>query len=446
MLSQQDNALISQVGKGTPMGIWLRRFWTPLLLADELEADGAPKEVRMFGEDLLAFRDTQGKVGVIQALCPHRQAQLVYARNEDSGLRCIYHGWKFDVGGHCLDMPNEPAESVFKDKVRARSYPTGEAAGIIWVYMGLRPAEAQLPDMEWMRVPASHRNTARFTMDGNWVQALEGDVDSSHIGFLHSNLRGRVSNGAGGPPPPDWSEPENRWPSRPGFYGPLDGYYGSLDQSPRWVIQPANHGLMIAAHRNGGPDHYYWRINQVMLPYYTLVAGSLDQNSFFMHMWVPTDDTHTAVWTVNWRVYRPMTADERESMFSGSNAHVASYDPATHTLRGNHTNRFFQDRELQKTTTFSGILGIREQDAAMTVGMGSVVDRTEEHLGTADAAVIAVRRVLLRAAKALQNGEEPQTPYHGDWYRDRAWAGVLPRNEDFLNDPEARKMAVSTVP
>ncbi len=447
MLSAKDNQFLSQVGAGTPMGDWLRRFWTPLLLSDELpEPDGEPKELRMLGETLVAFRDSAGKVGVLQALCPHRQAPLVYARNEQNGLRCVYHGWHFDVQGRCLDMPNEPADSAFKEKVRAGSYPVAEAAGIIWVYMGPSNLKPELPDMEWMRVPDGYRNASRFNMEGNWVQALEGDVDSSHVGFLHGNLRRSSDPPPTAPPAPDWDAEQGIWPSRPGFYGRLDGYYTAVDLAPRWIVQPQPFGLMIAARRNADPGRYYWRINQVMLPYYTLVAGSLDQNSFFMHLWVPTDDVHTDVWTVVWRTRRPMNAEERDAMFHGPYAHVASYEPATHTLRGNHRNRFFQDRQVQKTETFSGLSGIREQDAAMTVGMGPVVDRTKEHLGTADAAVIATRRILMKAAKALQAGEEPYAATHGACYRDRAWAGVLPRNDDFLNDPEAKRMMVSEVP
>ncbi len=446
MLSAKDNQFLSQVGEGTPMGEWLRRFWTPLLLSDELEADGEPKELRMLGETLVAFRDGAGKVGVIQALCPHRQAPLVYARNEQNGLRCVYHGWHFDVQGRCTDMPNEPADSAFKDKVRATSYPAAEAAGIIWVYMGPSNLRPELPDMEWMRVPDSYRNTSRFTMDGNWVQALEGDVDSAHVPFLHSNLRSGSAGPAATAPPPDWDAEKGVWPSRPGFYGALDGYYIARDLAPRWIVQTQPYGLMLAARRNASDSEYYWRINQLMLPYYTLVAGSLDQNSFFMHIWVPTDDVHTDVWTVIWRTRRPMNQEERDAMFHGPYAHVASYDSATRTLKGNHQNRFFQDRQVQKTQTYSGIAGIREQDAAMTVGMGPVVNRAKEHLGTADAAVIATRRILMKAAKALQAGEEPYAATHGDSYRDRAWSGVLPHSEDFLNDPLAQQMMLSEVP
>jgi phthalate 4,5-dioxygenase oxygenase subunit len=425
MLSPKDNEYVSRIGAGTPMGTYLRRFWTPLMLSTDLpDRDGTPQEVRIYGEDVVAFRDTSGRVGVLQANCPHRQAPLVYGRNEEGGLRCIYHGWKYDVNGTCLDMPNEAPDTVFKDRVRADHYPTREAAGVIWVYLGPKDLQPEVPDMEWMRVPDDFRNVHRFHLEGNWVQAMEGDVDSSHIGFLHKSLRDLRN--------PASASVENR--------------YQALDKAPKWVIQPTNYGMMIAARRNAEEDSYYWRINQVMLPFYTSVAAPLDGSAGLLHIWVPMDDTHSYVWTVMWRTQRPMTRAEVEAMVEGPGPHVATYDPASGGLRGNHQNRFFQDRMDMKTESFSGIFGIREQDAAMTVGMGAIVDRSKEHLGAADSGVIALRRVLIKAARDLESGVEPYAPYHGDSYRRRAWSAVLPRNDDFLNDPVANEMHTSLVP
>jgi phthalate 4,5-dioxygenase len=292
------------------------------------------------------------------------------------------------------------------------------------VYLGPSHLRPELPDMEWMRVPEDYRNVAKFNLEGNWVQAMEGDVDSSHIGFLHKRLRDLRDPAA--------ATPEQR--------------YQALDQAPRWEIYPTEYGMMIAARRKAEEDSYYWRINQVMFPYYTFVAGPLDQSSGLVHIWVPTDDFHSDIWTVMWRVRRPMTAEEREGMFGGPSPHIASYDPATGRLRANKENHFFQDRRVQKTETFTGIPGIREQDGAVTVGMGAIVDRTKEHLGTSDTAVIALRRLLIRAAKALQEGEEPYAPSHGDCYRKRAWSAVLPRTDNFLEDPEAQRLCATMVP
>jgi hypothetical protein len=204
--------------------------------------------------------------------------------------------------------------------------------------------------------------------------------------------------------------------------------------------------MMIAARRNAEADSYYWRINQVYFPYYTFVAGPTDQSIFLAHFWVPTDDFHTDIWTVFWCPGGAMNDEERDMMFSGPNAHIATYNPETGGLFANRQNHFFQDRQLQRTRTFSGIRGVREQDGSVTLGMGPIVDRTKEHLGTADMAVIALRRILLREAKNMMNGQEPHAPAHPESYRNRAWSGVLPRNDDFLGDPEAQKMMATIVP
>jgi hypothetical protein len=266
--------------------------------------------------------------------------------------------------------------------------------------------------MEWMRVPDSHRIVSKFNVEGNWVQAMEGDVDSSHVGFLHKNMMTLRD--------PASAIPEQR--------------YQALDRAPRWIIQPTDVGMMIAARRNAEEDSYYWRINQVYFPFYTLVAGPLDQSKFLIHIWVPQDDAHCDVYTVFWKPKVPMTQAERAEMYGGPNAHIATFNPTTGGLFGNKDNHFFQDRKLQKDGTFSGIRGIREQDAAMTVGMGAIVDRTKEHLGTADMAVIALRRILIREAKNMASGQEPIAPYNGALYRNRAWSGA------------AKEMMVTLVP
>jgi phthalate 4,5-dioxygenase oxygenase subunit len=426
VLNATDNAFLTQVGASTAMGQWLRRFWTPLVPASLLpDPDSAPVEARMYGEDLVVFRDTAGQIGVIQALCPHRQAPLFYGRNEEGGLRCIYHGWKFDVQGNCVDMPNEPAEYDYREKVPCIGYPAQEAAGIVWVYMGPPHLRAEMPDMEWMRVPESYRNVSRFHMEGNWVQALEGDVDSAHVGFLHKRLKTLRD--------PLNDSPEQR--------------YQALDKAPRWIIEQTDYGMIIAAQRNADDGAFYWRINQVMLPYYTFVATPLDRKSALLHIWVPTDDTHADIWTVMWRVDRPMTEEERAGMYSGPNAHLGTYDPATGNLLASKQNHFMQDRLMQRNETYSGIYGVREQDACMTLGMGAVVDRTKEHLGSSDTAVIALRRILMDSAKQLQQGQEPVAASNGALYRKRAWSAVLKADRaDFLTDPEALQLMETVVP
>src|SRR3569833_735334 len=175
MLSQADNELLTRVGPGTPLGELFRRFWLPVLLPSELpQPDSDPIRVRILGEDLVAFRDSNSKVGFIQNNCPHRGASLFFGRNEEAGLRCVYHDWKFDVTGTCVDMPNEPAESDFKDKVTVTAYPCEEAGGVVWVYMGPPEKKPMLPCLEWMFVPPEQRVVSRYIQENNWVQGLEG--------------------------------------------------------------------------------------------------------------------------------------------------------------------------------------------------------------------------------------------------------------------------------
>ena len=191
MLSTEDNELLCRSGRGTLMGDLLRQYWLPALPSRELpEADGEPKKVRLLGEDLVAFRDTQGAVGLMAANCPHRGASLFFGRNEECGLRCVYHGWKFDVTGRCVDMPSEPAESTFKDKVRARAYPCHEVNGVIWAYMGPRQTPPPFPPFEITTLPADHVYPPLMMLEEcNWVQALEGDIDSAHIDWVHGKVR-----------------------------------------------------------------------------------------------------------------------------------------------------------------------------------------------------------------------------------------------------------------
>ncbi len=423
MLSVEDNELMCKVGPGTPMGTWLRRFWQPTLLSSQLPTpDGDPVEVRLLGENLVAFRDTDGGIGMVAALCPHRSAPLFYGRNEEHGLRCVYHGWKFDVEGACVDMPSEPSESAFKEKVPVLAYPTQEWAGIVWTYMGPKNLMPGLPEVEFGRVPDAQRYVTKYRHNGNWVQAMEGDADSSHVGFLHKNLEALRN-------PTDVTQ-----------------RYTTNDKAPKWIVQPTPYGMMLAARRNAEADTSYGRITRWLLPFYTFIAGGLDQKRGHCHIWVPVDDEWTDTWDIIWSPFEALSERETANMTSGPTPHIASLDPQTGFLRANVQNHFFLDREAQRTKTFTGILGTREQDAAVTTGMGAVVDRTKEHLGTSDMAIIAMRRILIRGAKELMRGVEPAAAQHPEALRVRSWSYVLPRREDFMNDPEVRRLSKTLVP
>lgn len=418
MLSAADNEYMSRIGPGTPMGQYLRRYWHPFLESSQLpEPDGTVLEVTLLGERLIAFRGTDGRVGLLQWNCAHRSAPLYYARNEENGLRCVYHGWKFDVTGQCVDMPSEPVHSNFKDKVRLLNYPVEERGNVLWAFLGPIELKPTMPDIEWTTIPERQRVMAHFTVHCNWVQTLEGDVDSSHVGFLHrTNMRS----------------------------GAYDARYVQHDNAPRWTIEQTDYGMALAARRETPEgDSYYWRINQWFLPYFTLVASDLARTKIHSHIWVPVDDTHTEIWCVEYTTQgQDLSDQDRWQLTNGPQAHIPSFDPATHTLTSNETNHYRHDRVAQKAFSFSGITGIREQDAAMTEGMGALVDRTVEHLGTSDTAVIALRRRLIKDARDLENGVEPWVASHGEVCNLRSWSAVLAKDVQYPNDPRMRGLAV----
>ena len=418
MLSATDNEYMSRIGRGTPMGEYLRRYWHPFLESSQLpEPDGNVLEVKLLGERLISFRGTDGRVSLMDWKCPHRSAPLYYARNEENGLRCIYHGWKFDVTGQCVDMPSEPAASNFKDKVRVLAYPVEERGGVLWAYLGPAELKPGLPEIEWTMVPESRRVMAHFTLNCNWVQTLEGDVDSSHVGFLH------------------------RTSMRSGAY---DSRYVEHDNAPKWTIEQTNYGMALAARRETPEgDTYYWRINQWFLPFYTLVASDLARSKIHSHIWVPVDDVHTEIWCVEWTTQgQDLTPQDRWQLTNGPQAHIPTFDPETHTLRANASNHYFHDRKAQKAFSFSGITGIREQDAVVVEGMGALVDRTVEHLGTSDTAIITLRRRLLNEARAFEAGVEPWAASHPEAYRLRSWSALLDKEASYPSDPRMREMAI----
>ena len=420
MLSREDNDLLTRTGPGTPMGALFRRHWLPFMLADELAADAPPKRVRLLGECLVAFRDSAGRPGLLGEHCPHRRASLYYGRNEAGGLRCVYHGWKFDVAGRCLDMPSEPASSSFRHKVSAQSYPVLERAGVLWAYLGPAEKRAELPELEWLGVPAGQRYASRWLQDCNYAQALEGEIDEAHVGFLHRRFD---------------HEDASAGVARTA----LTGGYFQEDTAPRYTVHETPYGLACGARRSVEGAQHLWRVNLFLMPCFTLIPPSDDEGVRLFRAWVPADDERTSVLCVTWRTDGPVS--ERDlSLWKGGEAAHRRLEPGTTTPVERAQNDYMIDREAQRTRSFTGIAGIRAQDAMVTESAGAIVDRAREHLGTSDKAVIAFRGRLLAAARSLGHGIEPQTPYDPDCYRVRAHACLVPRDErDFHELEEVRR-------
>ncbi len=408
MLAREDNELITRVGPGTPMGDTMRRYWLPALLSWELqEPDGAPVRVKLLGEDLVAFRDTEGRIGLIDEYCPHRLVSMFFGRNEECGLRCIYHGWKFDVEGRCVDMMNEPAELAFKNKIRTTAYPTVEMGGVIWAYMGPPALQPPPPKFPWTQMPASHRHVSKVIQESNWLQGLEGGIDTSHAPILHRVIT------------------ENT--SRPGFK-PSNPFVRG--KAPNLVVDLTDYGYQYAGIRPLGETEMHIRTYHFILPFHQIRPSRLDsgQQAVAGHMWVPMDDGNTMVYNWDYSLEGPLTDEDRLERNLGNGP--LDVDQTTFRSRKNRHNNYMIDRDVQKHETFSGIDGINIQDRALQESMGAIVDRSKEHLGPADKAIIQARRLLLQAVKTVQEGGTPRgvgTTY----YALRASEGVLPRDADW---------------
>jgi phthalate 4,5-dioxygenase oxygenase subunit len=397
------------------MGQMMREYWLPALESSDLETDGPPMKVKLLGEDLIAFRDSRGRVGMLANNCPHRGASLFFGRNEESGLRCVYHGWKFDVHGDCLDMPNEPPESDFKDKVHAVAYPCQERNGIIWVYMGPRAQPPSLPEFEGNMVPQSHTYVLRALRECNWLQALEGDVDSSHISFLHS-LFGSTAT-----------------------FKYKDYEYRHRDKRPSFEVAPTEYGTIYGARRTIDEVHYHWRLALFLMPFYTIIPPNYPSR-LHLSMWVPLDDENTMFWGLVWDPHHELTDDERRLKGRGAIAGFESehYLPATSDplsrwrFTGSKENDYLIDYEAQRTLRFSGVPTFHLQDRAMTESMGPICDRTQEHLASSDAMIIQVRRRLLSAVQQFQNGSVPVGVDNPEIYRVRSASVVLNQQTSWL--------------
>jgi phenylpropionate dioxygenase-like ring-hydroxylating dioxygenase large terminal subunit len=409
MLSREDNERLTRVGPGTPMGTTMRRYWVPALLARELpEPDCPPVRVRMLGEDLIAFRDTRGRVGLLDEFCPHRRTSLFFGRNEECGLRCVYHGWKFDTEGRCVDMMNEPESESFRQKIFATSYPTLELGGLIWTYMG--PAERQPapPAFDWTRIPASQIIVSKVIQESNWLQGLEGGIDTSHAPILHRLLTTETA--------------------RPGFKPDNPFVRG---KAPTLALDVTDYGYRYAGIRPLGEANIHVRTYHFILPFHQIRPSRSESGVPLMagHSWVPIDDGNTVVF--NWEFSttgQALTAEDRLERRLGNGP--LDVDQTTFRSKRNRQNNYLLDRQVQKTESFTGIDGINTQDRAIQESMGPIVDRSREHLGPADRAIIQARRLLLEAVKTVADGGAPRglAPTYGALVAGEA---VLPRDADW---------------
>jgi phenylpropionate dioxygenase-like ring-hydroxylating dioxygenase large terminal subunit len=381
----------------------------PALLAWELpEADCPPVRVKLLGEDLVAFRDTLGRIGLIDEYCPHRRVSLFFGRNEECGLRCVYHGWKFDVDGHCVDMMNEPEELNFKNKVSTNAYPTVEVGGIIWTYMGPPALQPPPPKFAWTQVPETHRHVSKVIQECNWLQGLEGGIDTSHAPILHRLI---TTNS-----------------QRPGIKLTSPFVRG---KAPTLAVDLTDYGYQYAGIRPLGETEMHIRAYHFIMPFHQIRPSLTERGnpSVAGHIWVPMDDHNTMVY--NWEYSltdEPMNEEDRLEGRLGNGP--LDVDQTTFRSKKNRENNYLLDRQVQKTENFTGIDGVNTQDRAVQESMGHIVDRSKEHLGPADKAIIQARRLLLDAVKTVQEGGTPRG-VNATYYTLRAAEGVLPREADW---------------
>jgi phenylpropionate dioxygenase-like ring-hydroxylating dioxygenase large terminal subunit len=386
MTSARENETLARTGAGKPMGELFRRYWLPVLLAEELpEPDCPPVRVKVLGERLIAFRDTGGRLGLMDEFCAHRGVSLWFGRNEENGLRCSYHGWKYDVTGQCVEIPSEPDNPRLCQRMKLKCYPLVERGGVLWTYLG--PAERQPapPAYEWIDVPPAQRHVSKRLQECNYLQAMEGGLDSIHSTFLH---RGAVED-----------DPLLKRDAESAAM--IQG-----DPSPAFLPLASPGGLYICTRRTVGEDRYFWRVTQFLMPCFNLFPPYGD-NPCGGHAWVPVDDENCWVFSVDYHPRRELSAAELEGAKDGRGVHVplnaGSFLPVA-----NRRNDYLMDRAAQKARrTFSGVLGVGVQDAAIQESMGPIANRPAEHLLATDKGIVMTRRRLLDAALGLAKGEEP---------------------------------------
>ncbi len=427
MLTHAENDLMCRVENGAPMGEIFRRHWIPACLAEEVsEPDCDPVKIRLLGEDLVVFRDSDGRLGIIDEYCPHRRASLAFGRNEECGLRCLYHGWKFDVDGNAVEMSSEPPGTGLAEKVKIKSYPAREGAGFIWTYMG--PAES-MPEFEppvFQPTPDTRVATSKVIINCNWAQILEGAIDSAHSSSLHSSdmVPARVSG----------AEANNQNWLRP-----------STDKSPRLVVQRTPFGFRYTAIRRpiqNAQSHDYLRTTLFIAPFTVHIPSNNLYNIAILH--VPMDDEHTYFYFL---AFGGATCPDTEAWRKFLHLQVGIDVDEKYRNKRTRANDYLQDRQAMKLGNFTGIYGIPNQDIVMWETMGAIADRSADRLGASDLAIVEFRKQLVEAAQAYQKDgtvigrTHPVIPHR---YL-RSFEGVAPKSTDWrtagVSDEEKAIMA-----
>lgn len=387
MITQRENEILTQVGPDTPMGRFMREYWMPACLSSELVADREPVRLLILGEKLIGFRDSTGRVGIMDQRCPHRCASLYFGRNEHNGIRCVYHGWKFDVEGNCVEMPNVPEKFDFSPKVKAKAYRTHERNGVIWIYMGAKEQAPPLPEIEAMLLPSDKVRVRCTQRTCNWLQSLEGDIDTSHFGFLHL---GSVTA--------DQVDPNNMH------------VHAVLNRQPLYHIKETEYGTMYCGYRDADPGNIYYRFSHFAFPFFTLYPDGTFEDHIVAQAWVPMDDTHTMVFNFSYTNRTEALRNDKDGKPLPGFEHDMEFLPNTNDwygrfrLKANTSNDFFLDRDAQRDNSYSGMQSVPIQDMAIIESMGAIVDRTFEHLAPSDRMVLVTRRALLKAVKENETG------------------------------------------
>jgi phenylpropionate dioxygenase-like ring-hydroxylating dioxygenase large terminal subunit len=390
MLTQDKNDLLTQTDSGTPGGELMRRYWQPVALSQELPVGGAPVEVNIFGEELVLFRDDQNRVGLLDRHCSHRGTDLSYARVEDGGLRCLYHGWLYDINGRCLEQPAEPQGGLHRDSIHQTAYPVVERAGAFFAYMG--PGEApEFPAYDFLHFPAENMHSAKVFVDCNYLQANEGNYDPAHVGFLHRTLDTNRRSGL------NFGDLK--------VVGNVDTGTANLDphETPRLEVERTDFGLRIFQVRSGGPSKKYLRVTIFGMPNFSVIAGPQGGDGHIGIWHVPIDDHTHWRWHFYLRRDAPLGDDSR---VKNPERYHAEHEEGFR-LKRKKANRYMQDRsKLGETYTGMGA-NFNAQDAFATESQGAIQDRTREHLVTTDIAIAAARRIMLEAIEDVQAGKDP---------------------------------------